>query len=393
MVAAARLGYPGAVHVLVAGGGIFGVTAAIALRARGHDVTLLEPGPLPHPLAESTDVSKAVRMDYGADELYLAMGERALDGWRRWNAVWPAPLFHETGVAFLSRAPLAPGGFEHDSLAALTARGHRPERLDAAAIARRFPAYREGALVDGYFNPEGGWAEASAVVRRLADEASAAGVVVRADAAAAEVIERGVQLTRGDSLTADAVVVAAGAWTPRIVPALEGAFRTVGQPVFHLRPEDPEPFRAERFPVFGADIAKTGYYGFPLHRDGIVKIANHGVGVAADPADRPEVGADQEAALRAFVAETFPALAAAPIVLRRVCVYCDTADEHFWIDRDPERPWLVVATGGSGHAFKFAPLLGDLIADAVDGAPPVPRFRWRPELPAARGEEQARHHG
>ena len=65
------------------GGGIFGVTAALALRARGHEVTLVDPGPLPHPLAESTDISKVVRIDYGADEDYTALGERALDGWRR----------------------------------------------------------------------------------------------------------------------------------------------------------------------------------------------------------------------------------------------------------------------------------------------------------------------
>lgn len=394
MVGAAR--YPRLVHVLIAGAGIFGVTAAVALRERGHEVTVLDPGPLPHPLAESTDLSKVVRIDYGADELYSELGERALDGWRRWNAAWPEPLFHETGVTFLSRAPLAPGGFEHDSFATLTRRGHRPERLDAAAIAARFPGYRPGALVDGYYNPEGGWAEASAVVRRLADQASAAGVVIRGDAAVLEVVDRGVVLTSGTRLAADAVVIAAGAWTARLVPALEPAFRTVGQPVFHLRPDDPEPYRAERFPVFGADIARTGWYGFPVSSsrpDGVVKIANHGVGVAADPAERPEVGAAAEEALRGFLAETFPGLAAAPIVHRRVCVYCDTADEHFWIAADPERSWLVVATGGSGHAFKFAPLLGDLIADAVLGAPPVPRFRWRPELRSPRGEEQARHHG
>src|SRR3979490_1229970 len=98
-------------RVLVAGGGIFGVTAALALRDRGHEVTLVDPGPLPHPLAESTDISKGVRIDYGADEDYTVLGERALEGWRHWNARWPAPLFHETGVTFLSRSAMQPGGF------------------------------------------------------------------------------------------------------------------------------------------------------------------------------------------------------------------------------------------------------------------------------------------
>jgi glycine/D-amino acid oxidase-like deaminating enzyme len=382
-------------RVAIAGGGIFGVTAALALARRGHAVTLLDPGPIPHPLAESTDISKVVRMDYGADEEYLALGERALDGWRRWNTTWPSPLYHETGVTFLSGTPMAPGGFEHDSFHALLRRGHRPERLDADAIARRFPAYRRGALVDGYFNPEGGWAESGAVVRALATAAAAAGVTVRGDTAVAHLVEDDARVTglvtnAGDTVAADTVVVAAGAWTALVVPALADALRTVGQPVFHLRPDDAAPFAADRFPVFGADIARTGYYGFPLH-DGVVKVANHGVGIALPP-DAPRATTDaQESALRAFLADTFPALAGAPVDFRRLCVYCDTADEHFWIARDPDRAGLVVATGGSGHAFKFAPVLGDLIADAVDGAPGPARFRWRPELAVARGEEAARH--
>ena len=96
----------------VVGAGVFGVTAALALRRRGYSVTLIDPGPLPHPLAASTDISKVVRLDYGPDADYTALMERALDGWREWNAVWPEPLFHETGIAFLCRAPMSPGGFE-----------------------------------------------------------------------------------------------------------------------------------------------------------------------------------------------------------------------------------------------------------------------------------------
>src|ERR1700737_2378513 len=72
-------------RTLVVGAGIFGVTAAIELRKRGHAVRLVDPGPLPHPLAASTDISKVVRLEYGADEPYTALAERAIEGWRRWN--------------------------------------------------------------------------------------------------------------------------------------------------------------------------------------------------------------------------------------------------------------------------------------------------------------------
>ena len=361
--------------VTIVGGGIFGLTAALELRARGHAVTVADPGPIPHPLAESTDISKVVRIDYGADAEYTELGERALDGWRR------SPLFHETGVAFLSRAPMHAGGFEADSFALLTSRGHPVERVDAAEIARRFPAYRPGALVDGYVNPRGGWAASGAVVAQLAAEARAAGVAFEARAVASL-----------DELAADLVVVCNGAWAARLVPELAGSVRAIGQPVFHLRPDDPALFAAERFPVFGADIARTGYYGFPVTEDGIVKIANHGTGTPISSDAERVVSPAHEAALREFLDATFPALAHAPITDRRLCVYGDTLDGHFWIARHPTRPNLAVATGGSGHAFKFAPVLGALIADLALGLPhPLAhKFRWRPELATSSRGDAAR---
>ena len=379
-------------RVAIAGGGIFGTTAALALARRGHQVTLVDPGPLPHPLAESTDISKVVRLDYGGDELYTALAERALDGWRAWNRDAAQPLFHETGVTFLARRPLEPGGFEHDSFALLTGRGHRLERLDAAAIARRFPAYRPGGLVDGYFNPEGGWVEASRVVERVLAEARALGVEVRERCPARGVDAEGRLLAAGGAIEADHVLIAAGAWTPLLCPWLAGALRPRGQAVFHLRPQDGRDFTADRFPVFGADLARTGFYGFPVTA-GVVKIGHHGPGVdVAMDEDEREVPSAVEVELRVLLTDLFPGLAGAAIVYRRLCVYCDTADEHFWIARDPDRPRLTVAAGGSGHAFKFAPVLGDLIADAVLGEPVPARFGWRLDHRAG-GEEAARFRG
>jgi glycine/D-amino acid oxidase-like deaminating enzyme len=384
----------------VVGGGIFGVTAARTLLARGHRVTLLDPGPIPHPLAESTDISKVVRMDYGADEAYLALMEQALDRWRAWNAAWPSPLFHETGVTFLCRAPMTPGGFEHDSYRALLARGHRPERVDADALRRRFPAWNADVFVDGYFNPEGGFAESGKVVAALTRQVEAEGVELIGGARFERLLVAGSRVrgiaAGGVERAFERVVIAAGAWTPYLVPELAGSMRTVGQPVFHLRPADPSPFVAERFPVFGADIARTGYYGFPVNADGVLKIANHGIGRPMHPeSPAREVSDAETVALRGFLETAFPALVDAPIVYTRVCVYCDTADEHFWIAADPQREGLIVAGGGSGHAFKFAPLLGDLTADAVEGVPnpALTKFRWRAGASVTAGEEAARHHG
>jgi glycine/D-amino acid oxidase-like deaminating enzyme len=212
-----------------------------------------------------------------------------------------------------------------------------------------------------------------------------------------EVTPRGPSTSPGmTSLSADFVVMTVGAWTPYLLPFTKRFFRATGQPVFHLQPSNPELFAQERFPVFGADITTTGYYGFPINRDGVVKIANHGSGREMPP-DSPDrvVTAEDEKNLRQFLASTFPSLADAPIVYTRVCMYCDTHDGHFWIARDPDREGLIVAAGDSGHGFKFAPVLGEIIADAVEGKdnPLLKKFRWRPEVRAGTGTDAARSKG
>jgi glycine/D-amino acid oxidase-like deaminating enzyme len=149
----------------------------------------------------------------------------------------------------------------------------------------------------------------------------------------------------------------------------------------------------ERFPIFGADISSTGFYGFPLNRDGVVKIANHGPGREMPP-DSPkrDVSPEEEHKMREFLSGTFPALAEAPIVFTRRCFYCDTHDGNFWIAPDPERAGLIIAAGDCGHGFKFAPVLGEIIADAAEGKsnPLLGKFRWRPEVQPGVEKEAAR---
>jgi glycine/D-amino acid oxidase-like deaminating enzyme len=157
--------------------------------------------------------------------------------------------------------------------------------------------------------------------------------------------------------------------------------KVTGQPVFHFKPANPALFAPPDFVVFNADIARTGWYGFPLHpREHVVKLAHHGVGQVLHPEQGERLVTDSDVErLRAFLSTTLPALSDAPLVYTRRCLYVDTPDGDFWIDRHPERAGLTVASGDSGHGFKFAPILGGLIADAVEGKPNrwLSRFRWR----------------
>ncbi|MEM7353204.1 MAG: FAD-dependent oxidoreductase [Acidobacteriota bacterium] len=401
---------------LIIGGGIYGATAALELRRRGRRVAMLDPGPLPHPLASSTDISKVVRMEYGTDDDYMALVDEAIDGWHRWNESFSEPLYHETGVTMLSRQPMAEGGFEYESYVRLQRRGHRPQRLTDGELERRFPPWAKGRYVDGFFNPRGGFAESGRVVAALIDQARAAGVDIIEGQTAAELITEGgateetataeggtavgstaVVTREGETFRAGGVIVCAGAWTPYLLPELRSVMRATGHPIFHLKPARPELFDPPDFVVFTADVANTGWYGFPLHpREGVLKVANHGVGQPLHPErDERTVAEHDIAELRRFLADSLPGLADAEIVYTRRCLYSDTLDEHLWIDRHPQRPGLTVAAGGSGHAFKMAPLLGGLIADAAEGQSNrwLPKFRWRTLDAETAGQEAARYHG
>lgn len=385
--------------ILVAGCGIYGLTAALALRERGFSVTIIDPGPIPHPLAASTDVSKVVRMEYGADLQYTRMADRAIDGFEVWNAEFDEDLYANTGVLMMGRGPWQAGDYLDASYQTLCAEGHRPERLNGDDLRRRFPAWSTGVYGDGFFNPRGGYAQSGRIVAALAGKARRRGVAIHTGQTAADLLREGGRITgvrtrEGTTFGAGHTLVAAGAWTQHLLPELQRVLVATGHPVFHLKPADPALFAPPRFVTFTAGVADSGWYGFPLLREGVVKIANHGVGVRLHAEhDARVVTAEDVAHLRGMLADTFPALVEAEIVYTRRCLYSDTPDGHFWIDRHPQRPGLTVAAGDSGHGFKFAPVLGTLIADVVEGKSNewAARFRWRTFPSTARSEEAARY--
>ena len=384
--------------IIVVGAGINGVTAAIELKKRGHNVVLVDPGPLPHPLAASTDISKAVRRAYGADEDYTALADRSIKLWRKWNEEFRPELYHEVGVMFVRRREMTSGDFEHESLKILERHRHKIERMNSSQLWKRFPAWSPELYRDGVLELEAGYAESGRAVATLIGRAKSLGIELREGVRFSQLDEgddrvNGIVISDGQRVAGDFVVMAVGAWTSYLLPFTTKFFRASGQPVFHLKPKQPELFVSEHFPVFGADITTTGYYGFPLNRDGVVKIANHGPGREMSPeSPRRAVTTEDEKNLREFLSSTFPALADAPIVYSRVCMYCDTHDGHFWIARDPDREGLTIAAGDCGHGFKFAPVLGEIIADAVEGKdnPLLAKFRWRPEVRAGSGTDVAR---
>ncbi|MEL6942187.1 MAG: FAD-dependent oxidoreductase [Bacteroidota bacterium] len=274
------------------------------------------------------------------------------------------------------------------------------ERLDKAALKERFPAINSEKYKEASFNPIGGYVESGRAIGKLADYARKLGVVIHEGQTAQEfIIEqnhlKAVKTRKGGLFKCDYAIVAAGAHSPYLLPELQSCMRATGHPIFWLKPKDATLFNTPHLPVFTADIANTGWYGFPCHpKQGVVKVANHSVGQIIHPEKGKGVVSEKAIEkMRIFLKTAFPSLLDAPVVYTRLCLYTDTLDGHFWIDHHPEIKGLFVSTGGSGHAMKMAPVLGFVIADVLEKKKNAwsERFKWRSLSEQTVQQEEARN--
>jgi sarcosine oxidase len=358
--------------VIVVGAGAAGSAAARHLAERGYDVLALERRGIPNPVAASAGVSRIIRLAYHEGERYVPMLRRSLAQWKTLDDRRDERLLRTTGSL-----AIGPPDAETFTGARDTCRAHGldHEVLDAAAVGDRFPAYD---LSDGYravYQPDGGLLDADRCVVALVEAAQAAGGTVRACEPVLDWTADGetarVETTRR-AYTADAVVIASGAWAADHVPLLADLLERERHVHCRFQPTSPEQFAPDAFPAFVIDTADGDhFYGLPVHRVPGFKIGGTDTdetGVDPDSIDR-EPGPDEEAAERAFVEQFLPA-GAGPTMERAACVLAHSPDGDYIVDRLPDRQNAVVAVGLSGHGFKTAPVIGEVAACLATGSPP-----------------------
>ena len=355
----------------IVGAGIFGMAAAIELRGRGHAVTVFDQGRVPYENATSTDVSKGIRrMWYAGDnETYVELVERAAVQWRKWEEDFDGPVYHQTGgISILDS--FEPGDPMHESWLYLTGRGATElEVMNAAEARDRFPQFvvHDGETV--VHDRWSGYIESGRAVENLARLAREDGVGVREEAQVSEVAESAAVATiavDGSREEFDRVVVAAGVWVGRLLPAVGDNVMVTHQEMLLIEVEDRALFAPPRMPVWGVDPDGQGWYGFPRLREGYVKISKEPLGEVVDPDfDRDGTEAFREETLE-FLRDRIPRMAAGRVVDGRTCLYTSTPDDHFIIDWAPGHQRVLMAGGGSGHGFKFGGSIGPVIADALE---------------------------
>ena len=363
-----------ACDVVVVGLGAMGSAAAWQLARRGKRVLGLDRFVAGHVHGSSHGGTRIIRLGYFEHPSYVPLVRRAYASWHELESASGQSLVRITGIA-----EIGPPDGELVTGTLKAARMHALPHtvLAAPELMRRLP-FRVPSDYVGVLQPDGGFLRLEPALRVLLDLAQAAGAELRTSEAVRAIVPgRGSVRVRtdGGEVEAGAAVVAAGPWVKKLIPDLQAPLRVTRQVMAWFEPLDPAPFAADRFPVFLLETPYGVYYGFPRDEVG-VKVAKHYHGhevVDPDACDRV-VSSSDEALIRPVLADHLPAANGA-LVSAATCLYTMAPDGDFIIDSMGP---IIVASPCSGHGFKFAPVIGEIVADLVTTgttAHDISRFR------------------
>jgi sarcosine oxidase len=357
-------------RAVVVGAGVMGAWTALWLRRRGHEVTLVDRFGPGNRVGSSGDESRITRSSHGTDTHYPRWQRRALAQWQELERAARVQLFEPSGVVWLASEQQT---FEAESLVSCGSLGIPTERWTPDDLARRVPVLNPAGVPWALFEPEAGALFARTAVLATIERFEAEGGSVVVGRVPEPIAERGdalerVRLEDGQSLEADAFVFTCGPWLPELFPtALGDLIVPHRQDVVHFAVPDGDSRYGPRSLPIWIDF-EGSFYGFPSF-DGVgAKACPDWLG----PVERPDESAREVAesaieASRTVLRARFPGLAEQPVVKRWTCFYEVTPDANFVIDRHPNLADTWIAGGGTGHAFKHGPVIGEYLSALVTG--------------------------
>ncbi|HYB02544.1 MAG TPA: N-methyl-L-tryptophan oxidase [Ktedonobacteraceae bacterium] len=367
-------------HIVIVGAGIVGLSTAYSLLTRGvHNVTILEQETVDHIRSSSHGFSRLLRFEYGSDAFYSHMVRSSLKRWKNLEYRTGQTLYTSTGLLMLGNDD------DRDTLSSyrvVREMGLPIERLSQDACASRFPQFDRRPYNLCLYNQEAGILHASTILQTLRDLILDLGGEIYESCRVTRITNENqyypirLHLSSGQAIQADRIVLAAGPWIHRLLPHLYLPVRITRQYLIYFSGLPISDYSTGTFPAFIAgDI-----YGFPIHQgcNSWVKATSHTFGVPIDPDNIALQDNQVISSISAQIRELLPALQHAEIARVDSCMYDVSPDEDFILDRLPSDPRIIVATGLSGHAFKFGLLLGDILSNLVSNTePPVPLDRFR----------------
>ena len=351
--------------MIVAGVGGMGSAACWQLARRGQKVLGLERFDIPHAFGSSHGVTRIIRLAYFAGAGYVPLLRRAFELWREAGSEFAEQLLFTTGGIDAS-----PEGHEifEGSLKSCIEHDLPHEVLTGAEVNRRFPGYRIPETHHAVFQPDAGFVLSERAIVAHVSMAQAAGAEIHARESAHEwspIAGGGVRVvTDRGTYEAGRLILSTGAWISDLVPALKTLAVPERQVVGWFQPSAPAKFAPSAFPVCVLEVEGIDYYAIPVFGIPGVKIGMHhhfSERGHADTLSRNITRADEDA-LRKCLAAYFPE-ANGPTMALAMCMYTMTPDEHFIIDTLPGDADVIVASPCAGHGYKFASVVGEILAD------------------------------
>lgn len=354
--------------VIVVGVGGMGSATVHQLAKRGRRVLGLERYDVPHGMGSSHGETRIIRLAYYEHPSYVDLLRRAFELWRDIQTQAGEQLLHTTGS--IDAGPASSWVFE-GSLRSVLEHDLAHEVLTSAELRRRYAAWRLPPETMALYQPDGGFLLPERCIVSFVKAAQAAGADVRAreHVVGWEPIGDGVRVVSNRATYhADRLAITAGAWSSGLLPFLEPLAVPERQVLGWFQPTRPELFGADAFPVFNVLVDEGRFYGFPVHGVPGLKLGKyHHLRQDVDPDDfEREPRLEDEWLLREFVSRYTPE-ANGPTMRLATCMFTNTPDRHFLIDVHPEFPQVSFASPCSGHGFKFASVVGEIMADLVDG--------------------------
>lgn len=378
---------------IVVGLGAHGSAAVAELARRGAKVLGIERSERGHAMGSFVGRSRIIRLAYFEHPDYVPLLRHAWDRWLALERETGERLLHQTGGLYVGAAGSA---IVTGSLRSAREHGLAHETLTTDDLRTRFPWLHVDDGMVGLLEPQAGYLVPELCIESHLRFAERHGAELRFGDGVDDWYKDGdgfgVHSSGGTRESADHVVLTPGAWLPSLLPDVNLPLSVERVPLFWYEPAHPERFAD--IPVYIVETADGSFYGFPYLADEGLKVARHGTGEVLPRMGRSQrigpglligpgglqdpdmldraIRPDEDERVRRFVTLYMPDGVGA---LRDavVCMYTKTPDEHFIIDRHPQHPGVVFASACSGHGFKFASVIGEILADlALQGRTSLP---------------------
>jgi monomeric sarcosine oxidase len=358
--------------VVIGTGGV-GSAALYYLARRGTRVLGLDRFPPGHDRGSSHGDTRIIRLAYFEHPDYVPLLRRAYELWSQLETTCGQQLYREVGLVEVGPpdGEVVPGVLR-------STREHNlnVDSLLPSEFSRRFPGFRLPETMSAVFEQKAGYLAVEACVRTYTAEAQKLGAELHSEETILSWQADGNDVTiktNKGQYSAARLIVTPGAWAPQLLAGLGIRFEIRRKSLFWY--EAPPMYSADRnCPAFLYETPAGAFYGFPQADEWGLKVAEHSGGqVIDDPLTvNREIDPHDRKQVENFLAQYLPGVSRS---LRKhvTCMYTMSPDSHFIVDRHPQHPQVAFVAGLSGHGFKFASVLGEILAElALDGRSALP---------------------